>query len=226
MDLTNYQDVDRYFTDQLVKEDPSLKELLAHNLKEGLPAHDVSPSQGKFLALLTKIAKAERVLEIGTLGGYSTLWFASALPIHGKIVTLEYSAQHARVARDHFKNNPLAHKIELIEGAAADTLQHLIDRHTEPFDLIFIDADKENNSLYLELGLQLAKVGTIIIGDNVVRHGEVLNEDSPDGRVQGVRSFIHDLSTSPHLDSTALETVGLKGYDGFTISLVNSTPHH
>lgn len=225
MNLTDYQAVDNYFSDQLVKEDPALKDLLEHNLKEGLPAHDVSPSQGKFLALLTKIAKADRVLEIGTLGGYSTLWFASALPAHGKVITLEYSEHHAHVARANFKNSPFAHKIKLIEGAAADTLQHLINDQTVPFDLIFIDADKENNSLYLGLSLQLAKVGTIIIGDNVVRDGQVLDENSPDSRVQGVRRFVSDLATSPYLDSTAIETIGIKGYDGFTISLVNSIPH-
>lgn len=224
--MTDYQGVDHYFIDQLVNEDRALKDLLDTNQKEGLPPHDVSPSQGKFLAMLTKITKADRVLEIGTLGGYSTLWFASALSAHGRIVTLEYSSHHARVARENFENSHLAHKIDLIEGAAAKSLQHLIDQQEKPFDLIFIDADKENNALYLELSLQLSNVGTIIIGDNVVRNGEVLNKDSTDSRVQGVRRFVEALSASPYLDSTAIETIGVKGYDGFTISLVNATPPH
>lgn len=223
--MSKYADVDQYFTELLINEEKLQKELLSNNSKYGLPPHDVSPSQGKFLSLLTKISKAERILEIGTLGGYSTLWFADALPDHGKIITLEYSSHHAKVATENFSQSPFLQKIELIEGPASESLKDLINRNSQPFDLIFIDADKENNPNYLELSLKLAKIGTIIIGDNIVRNGDVLDKNSNDNRVIGVQSFLKALSDSPHLDSTALETVGIKGYDGFSLSLVTSTPN-
>lgn len=222
--MTNYAEVDHYFTEQFISEKTFLKELLANNSKHGLPPHDVSPSQGKFLALLTKIAKAKRILEIGTLGGYSTLWFAEALPTDGRIITLEYSNLHAKVANENFKNSPFQQKIDLIEGAASASLQHLIDENVEPFDLIFIDADKENNPVYLDLSLKLAKIGTIIIGDNIVRDGAVIDKYSQDKRVIGIQAFLKALADSPYLDSTALETVGMKGYDGFSLSIVHSIP--
>ena len=185
-----------------------------------MPPHDVSPSQGKFLYLLTKIKRAKRILEIGTLGGYSTLWFARGLEEDGEIITLEYNEKHAEVAKENLTLAGVSDKITIIVGAATNSLEKLVQDQTPAFDLIFIDADKENNPAYLDYALQLATEGTIIIGDNVVRDGAVLDSTSKDGRVQGVRAFIEDLADNTALSSTALETVGVKGYDGFTISIV------
>ncbi|MCA5011477.1 MULTISPECIES: O-methyltransferase [unclassified Enterococcus] len=215
-----FSDVDAYFSEKLVGSDPLFDKLLQNNEKHGLPPHDVSPSQGKFLYLLAKIKGAKRILEIGTLGGYSTLWFAKALEPDGEIISLEFDPKHAAIAKENLMMANVSEQVTILIGAAAENLDHLAASETVPFDLIFIDADKENNSVYLEYALKLAKPGTIIIGDNVVRDGAVLDANSIDGRVIGVRSFIDDLAAHPKLSSTAIETVGVKGYDGFTISIV------
>lgn len=212
--------VDAYFIDKLIEKEAIFDQVLANNQKHGLPPHDVSPSQGKFLYLLSKIAKAQRILEIGTLGGYSTIWFAKAIPQNGKIISLEFDQTHAKVAQENTKLAGFSDKIDIIVGPAAESLAQLVNENSLPFDLIFIDADKENNPLYLKYAQQLAKSGTIIIGDNVVRNGEVLNTESNDGRILGVRQFVDELATNQKLTSTAIETVGVKGYDGFTISIV------
>lgn len=212
--------VDAYFIDKLIEKETIFDQVLANNQKHGLPPHDVSPSQGKFLYLLSKIAKAQRILEIGTLGGYSTIWFAKALPQNGKIISLEFDQTHAKVAQENTKSAGFSDKIDIIVGPAAESLAQLVNENSLPFDLIFIDADKENNPLYLKYAQQLAKSGTIIIGDNVVRNGEVLSTESNDGRILGVRQFVEELATNQKLTSTAIETVGVKGYDGFTISIV------
>ncbi|XUD13317.1 hypothetical protein IGJ55_002498 [Enterococcus sp. AZ170] len=212
--------VDDYFIEKLVENDPIFDQILTNNEKYQLPPHDVSPSQGKFLYLLAKIKGAKRILEIGTLGGYSTLWFAKAVAENGQVISLEYDQKHAKIAQENLALAGVSEKTTILVGAAAETLATMVQTQTSPFDLIFIDADKENNSLYLKYALQLAQPGTIIIGDNVVRDGAVIDSQSSDGRVIGVRSFIEDLSTSKHLTSTAIETVGVKGYDGFTISIV------
>ncbi|SBO18448.1 O-methyltransferase [Carnobacterium divergens] len=212
--------VDDYFIEKLVGQDPIVEQILANNKQHQLPPHDVSPSQGKFLYLLTKIKRAKRILEIGTLGGYSSLWFARGLEEDGEIITLEYNEKHAEVAKENLTLAGVSDKITILVGAATDSLERLVQDQTPAFDLIFIDADKENNPAYLDYALQLATEGTIIIGDNVVRDGAVLDSTSKDGRVQGVRSFIEDLADNTALSSTALETVGVKGYDGFTISIV------
>lgn len=212
--------VDAYFIDKLIEKEAIFDQVLANNQKHGLPPHDVSPSQGKFLYLLSKIAKAQRILEIGTLGGYSTIWFAKALPQNGKIISLEFDQTHVKVAQENTKLAGFSDKIDIIVGPAAESLAQLINENSLPFDLIFIDADKENNPLYLKYAQQLAKSGTIIIGDNVVRNGEVLSTESNDGRILGVRQFVDELATNQKLTSTAIETVGVKGYDGFTISIV------
>ncbi|WP_240488071.1 O-methyltransferase [Enterococcus ureasiticus] len=212
--------VDAYFIEKLVENDPVFDQILTNNQKYKLPPHDVSPSQGKFLYLLTKIKGAKRILEIGTLGGYSTLWFAKALDDDGQIISLEYDKTHADVAKENLALAGVSNKTTIVVGAACDSLEEMIQTQTAPFDLIFIDADKENNSVYLHYALQLSTPGTIIIGDNVVREGTVLDSKSSDRRVLGVRSFVDDLSTSKTLTSTAIETVGVKGYDGFTISIV------
>lgn len=212
--------VDDYFIEKLVGQDPIFEQILANNKQHQLPPHDVSPSQGKFLYLLTKIKRAKRILEIGTLGGYSTLWFARGLEEDGEIITLEYNEKHAEVAKENLALAGVSDKVTILVGAATDSLEKLVQDQTPDFDLIFIDADKENNSAYLDYALQLATEGTIIIGDNVVRGGAVLDSTSKDGSVQGVRSFVEDLADNSGLSSTALETVGVKGYDGFTISIV------
>lgn len=212
--------VDDYFIEKLVEKDPIFDQILANNQKHQLPPHDVSPSQGKFLYLLARIKGAKRILEIGTLGGYSTLWFAKALDKEGQVISLEFDKKHAEVASENLALAGVSAKTTILIGPASDSLKSMVKDQTPPFDLIFIDADKENNSIYLDYALQLAHSGTIIIGDNVVRDGAVIDQNSIDSRVLGVRSFVDDLSTSSKLTSTAIETVGVKGYDGFTISIV------
>lgn len=212
--------VDDYFIEKLIETDSIFDQILANNQKHDLPPHDVSPSQGKFLYLLTKIKGAKRILEIGTLGGYSTLWFAKALNEDGQIISLEYDKKHAQVATENLALAGVSDYVTILVGPASDSLEKLVQTKSAPFDLIFIDADKENNPIYLKYALQLAQTGTIIIGDNVVRDGAILNSESPDKRVRGVRSFVDDLANTKNLTSTAIETVGVKGYDGFTMSIV------
>ncbi|MBU9817797.1 O-methyltransferase [Rahnella sp. C60] len=210
--------VDDYLVSHLVQSDPVLEQVLKNNHQAGLPAHDVAPNQGKLLALLAQITGAQKVLEIGTLGAYSTLWLARALPALGKVVTLEADPHHARVAKTNIELAGLQDKITLHVGPAAQTLPGL--QAEAPFDLIFIDADKPGNPLYLEWALKLSKPGTLIIGDNVVREGAVVDPHSDDARVQGVRRFIEMIEQEPRLSATALQTVGSKGWDGFVLARV------
>lgn len=209
--------VDEYLVNTLLPADPVLDNLLLHNQQSSLPPIDVAPNQGQLLALLVQISGARKVLEIGTLGGYSTVWMARALPEDGCVVTLEADAHHARVAQENIRSAGL-NNVEIRVGPAADTLPGLAA--LAPFDLIFIDADKPNNPLYLEWALKYSRSGTLIIGDNVVRDGEVTNPESPDERVQGVRKFIEMLGHDSRLTVTALQTVGSKGWDGFTLARV------
>ncbi|WP_029591606.1 O-methyltransferase [Franconibacter pulveris] len=209
--------VDEYLVNTLLPADPVLDNLLLHNQQSSLPPIDVAPNQGQLLALLVQISGAHKVLEIGTLGGYSTVWMARALPEDGCVVTLEADAHHARVAQENIRSAGL-NNVEIRVGPAADTLPGLAA--LAPFDLIFIDADKPNNPLYLEWALKYSRSGTLIIGDNVVRDGEVTNPESPDERVQGVRKFIEMLGHDSRLTVTALQTVGSKGWDGFTLARV------
>lgn len=212
--------VDGYLAQKLIPPDRVLAETLDRNLAAGLPQHDVSPLQGKFLHLLARMTGARRVLEIGTLGGYSTIWLARALPEDGRVVTLEHDPRHAEVARANIDRAGLSDRVDLRVGAALDTLPAIHAEGLGPFDLIFIDADKPNNPSYLDWALRLSRPGTVIIGDNVVRDGAVIDEASADPRVQGVQGFIDMLARNPRLDATALQTVGAKGWDGFTIALV------
>lgn len=209
--------VDEYLVNTLLPADPVLDNLLLHNQQSSLPPIDVAPNQGQLLALLVQISGARKVLEIGTLGGYSTVWMARTLPEDGCVVTLEADAHHARVAQENIRSAGL-NNVEIRVGPAADTLPGLAA--LAPFDLIFIDADKPNNPLYLEWALKYSRSGTLIIGDNVVRDGEVTNPESPDERVQGVRKFIKMLGHDSRLTVTALQTVGSKGWDGFTLARV------
>jgi predicted O-methyltransferase YrrM len=217
--------VDQYLTDTLIPPDDALTSALAANAAANLPAIDVAPNQGKLLQLLAQLRGARRILEVGTLGGYSTLWLAKALPANdpeAKLITLEFDPHHAAVATSNIANAGLAHLVELRVGPALDSLTQLVAEGVQPFDLIFIDADKPNNPNYLNFALQLSRPGTLILGDNVIRDGEVINADSTDDRVQGTRRFLERLAGNPRLSATALQTVGSKGYDGFAMALVLS----
>jgi predicted O-methyltransferase YrrM len=212
--------VDRYFGDLLAPADAQLAAVLKANHAAGLPTIDVSPLQGKFLHLLIKMMRPKRVLEIGTLGGYSTLWMARALPRGGRIVTLEYEPRHAEVARANLKNAGVLKSVDLRVGRALDLLPGLASSGAGPFDFIFIDADKKNNPSYLKWALKLARPGTLIFVDNVVRDGHVVDAKSKDEDIQGTRRMAELMAREPRLSATALQNVGVKGYDGFALALV------
>ncbi|OHX21743.1 O-methyltransferase [Chromobacterium sphagni] len=222
MSVQQWNAVDDYFSRSLVKQDAALEAALADSAAAGLPAINVAPNQGKFLNLLARIHGARRILEIGTLGGYSAIWLARALPADGRLVTLEFEPRHVEVAAANLARAGQADKVDIRQGAALDTLAQLIAEGAAPFDLIFIDADKPNNPHYLELALRLSRPGTVIIGDNVVRKGEVVNAASADPAIQGTRRFIELLGANPRLSATALQTVGSKGYDGFALAIVEA----
>ncbi|OAB32794.1 methyltransferase [Paenibacillus macquariensis subsp. defensor] len=223
MSQTNVWDkVDHYITERLIQHDAILEKVLSTNQKAGLPAYDVSPTQGKFLNLLVQMQGSKRILEIGTLGGYSTIWMARALPADGKIVTLELDPHHAQVAAANLSLAEVKDRVELRVGDALEQLARMSNEGVEPFDFIFIDADKPNNPNYLKWALHFSHPRTVIIGDNVIREGEVINENSQDPRVQGVRAFYDLLADEARITATAIQTVGSKGYDGFVFGLVTS----
>jgi predicted O-methyltransferase YrrM len=221
MSLEEWTRVDAYLTEALLPDDPALAAALAANEAAGLPAHDVSPTQGKLLHLIAKIRGARSVLEIGTLGGYSTIWLARALPAGGRLVSLEIDAARAEVARSNLRRAGVEHVVQVRVGPASASLRALKDERAEPFDLVFIDADKPSNPQYLELAIELSRPGTVIIGDNVVRNGAVSDAHSTDPNVAGVRQFLENMGRHPRLSATALQTVGSKGYDGFAIAVVS-----
>ena len=214
-----WSEVDNYLIENLIPDDEVLSQVLENNHRAGLPAHDVAANQGQLLALFVRMVGAKSILEIGTLGAYSTIWMARELPENGRLVTLEADPRHAQVARENIQLAGLTERVTLHEGPALDSLATL--ESDAPFDLIFIDADKPNNPYYLQWALKYARPGTLIIGDNVVRDGEVTNPHSTDERVQGVRRFIEMMRNDPRLTVTALQTVGIKGWDGFTLAWVN-----
>jgi len=213
--------VDEYIVDKLVQEDASLEAALAANAAVGLPAMDVSAAQGKFLNLMVRITGAKRVLELGTLCGYSTIWMAKALPADGQLVTLEYDPRHATVARQNIDNAGVGDKVTIHVGAAVETLPLVAAQYPEPFDFIFIDADKPSNPIYLDWAIKLSRPGTVIILDNVIRDGKVLDPGSADPRIIGTRAAYDIIGAHPRLQATALQTVGAKGWDGFAIMLVD-----
>lgn len=200
--------------------DDALDEAIRASHAAGLPEHQVAPNQGKLLMLLALMVCARRVLEIGTLGGYSTIWLARALPADGRLVTLEADLRHAAVARTNIQRAGLSSIVEVVDGPASDSLARLADGDAAPFDLVFIDADKVNNPVYLEWALRLTRPGSVIIADNVVRNGSVVDGASHDPSVRGIRRFIELCAGEPRLVATAIQTVGAKGYDGFAIALV------
>jgi predicted O-methyltransferase YrrM len=211
-----WTEVDKYFTDQLVAQDPVLEATLAASDAAGLPAINVAPNQGKLLYLMARMRGARRILEIGTLGGYSTIWLARALPADGQLISLEYNPKHAEVARANIASAGLADRVEIRVGPALESLPEL----TGPFDLAFIDADKENNPEYFRWALQLSTVGSLIIVDNVVRGGRVVNAADDNPAVAGTRRLIEALGAEPRVSATAIQTVGSKSYDGFAFALV------
>lgn len=215
-----WTEVDRYFCDQLVPSDEKLDAALTANRQAGLPAIDVSRLQGKFLDVLVRVTGARRILEIGLLGGYSTIWMARALPEDGRIISLEVNPRHAEVARANLLNAGVLDRVDLRVGRAIDTLPILEASGAGPFDLIFIDADKPSSADYLAWALKLSRPGTLIVTDNVVRDGKVVQAKSPDADVQGVRHFTEMMAAEPRLSATVLQTVGVKGYDGFALAVV------
>ena len=214
--------VDKYITDLLVPSDPALEASLQAASAAGLPPIQVSQVQGKLLHLLARACGARQVLEIGTLGGYSTIWLARALPAGGRVVTLEADPKHAEVARANFSHAGLTGVIELRQGPALETLPKLAAEGRGPFDLIFIDANKSNMPEYFDWALKLSRAGSVIIADNVIRNGAVLDAASGDDNIQGVRRFNERLAAEKRVSATEIQTVGSKGYDGFALAVVNS----
>ena len=220
MDRKTWSAVDDYIVENLLPADTVLEAALRSNRSRGLPAIDVSPAQGKLLHLLARMNNAKRILEIGTLGGYSTIWLARALPADGKVVTLELDPHYADVARINFKMAGLSDRIDLRVRPALKSLEDIGARGAEPFDMIFIDADKPNNPNYLAWAMKLSRPGTVIVCDNVIRDGAVLDKSGGDPNVEGARAAFSFMAKEARLEATAVQTVGAKGYDGFAIAVV------
>jgi predicted O-methyltransferase YrrM len=215
-----WNDVDDYFTTLLSPPDETLSAALRDSEAAGLPPINVAPNQGKLLQLLAQIQGARRILEIGTLGGYSTIWLGRALPADGRLITLEYDTTHAEVARRNLARAGLDKISEVRVGPALESLPKLADEHPEPFDLVFIDADKVNNPHYVEWAAKLTRAGSLIVLDNVVRSGRVTEAGSDDPSVRGTRAALELFASHPKLTGTAIQTVGSKGYDGFALARV------
>jgi predicted O-methyltransferase YrrM len=214
--------VDEYLNAHVVADDPALTAALADSAAAGLPAIAVAPNQGKLLHILARLRGARTILEVGTLGGYSTIWLARALPADGRLVTLEIDPRHAAVAQANLARAGVGDKVEVRVGPALSTLAALAGEGRPPFDLAFIDADKPNNASYFDWALKLSRPGSLIIVDNVVRKGAVADAASTDPNVLGTRRLFERLRTEPRVTATALQTVGLKGWDGLVVALVNS----
>ena len=221
MNQETWTAVDCYLTGLLAPSDAALDAALAASAVAGLPAINVSPTQGRLLQLLARMQGARNILEIGTLGGYSTIWLARALPDGGRLVTLEFDPKHAEVARANLARAGLAGVVELRVGRALDTLPQLAaEKSRGPFDMVFIDADKESTADYFVWALKLSRRGSVIIVDNVVRKGAVTDATSDDPRVQGMRRFFEVIAAERRVNATVIQTVGSKGYDGFALALV------
>ncbi|HEY6738466.1 MAG TPA: O-methyltransferase [Actinopolymorphaceae bacterium] len=213
--------VDRFFVSTLHTPDETLEAALARSAEAGLPPINVAPNQGKLLHLLARLQGARRILEVGTLGGYSTIWLARALPAGGTVVTLEVDPRHAEVAAENLVRAGVAESVDIRVGRGVDTMTELVESRAEPFDLIFIDADKPSNPDYFRLALQLSRPGTLVVVDNVVRGGAVADADSDNPDVVGVRRLAELAAAEPRVTGTAVQTVGSKGYDGFALFLVD-----
>ncbi|MEU6282218.1 O-methyltransferase [Streptomyces sp. NPDC047028] len=215
-----WDDVDNYFSGHLSPDDEALEAAFRDSEAAGLPAISVTPAQGKLLQILAQVQGARTILEIGTLGGYSTIWMGRALPEDGRLISLEYSAKHAEVATRNLARAGLERVAEVRVGPALESLPKLADENPAPFDLVFIDADKANNAHYVEWALRLTRAGSLIVLDNVVRGGRVLNADSTEPDVVGTRAALDLIATHPRLTGTAIQTVGSKGHDGFALARV------
>lgn len=220
MSQTRWDDVDAFIVDALVGSDDALDGALADSRAAGLPEIAVAPNQGKLLHLIARAIRARRILEIGTLGGYSTIWLARALPDDGSLISLELDPSYAEIARKNVARAGLQKVVEVRVGPAMDSLDELISDRADPFDVIFIDADKDNYAEYFMRSVELSRPGTLIVGDNVVREGDVLDASHSDPRVRGIRRFYQAVGAEPRVTATAIQTVGTKGYDGFAFVLV------
>jgi predicted O-methyltransferase YrrM len=216
--------VDEYFAQHLAPADDALSEALAACTAAALPAISVTATQGKLLHLLARMRGARRILEIGTLGGYSTIWMGRALPPDGRLITLEIDPVHAAVARQNLARAGLLDRVEVVVAPAAESLRRMASDRVEPFDLVFIDADKQSGDRYFLAALALSRVGTVIVVDNVVRNGEVVDAASTNADILGIRRLTELLSRERRVDATAIQTVGGKGYDGFILALVTTDP--
>lgn len=222
MSEPTWRAVDDYFNGALIPADPVLEAAARLSAAEGLPDIAVAPNQGRLLNLIARIHGARRILEVGTLGGYSTIWLARALPDDGQLISLELDPHHAEVARTNIKSAGLSEKAQVRVGRALDSLEALAAEQPAPFDLVFIDADKQSNANYLAWAVRLSRPGTLIVVDNVVRGGAVIDADSDDPSVKGTRRLVDTIAAEPRLDATAIQTTGVKGYDGFIFALVTS----
>ncbi|HEV2429542.1 MAG TPA: O-methyltransferase [Thermoplasmata archaeon] len=221
-DLALWSAVDRYFEEALDPGDAALRSALSESRTEHLPEIEVSRLQGRWLELLARVMGARRILEIGTLGGYSTIWLARALPPEGRLVTLELDPRHAELARKNLARAGLEARVEVLIGDASESLRELVRRNVPPFDLVFLDADKEGYPGYYELALKLVRPGALIVADNVVRRGDVAEAESSDPQVQGVRHLIDRVSGDPRIVATVVQTVGRKGHDGMLLAFVRA----
>ena len=213
-------EVEQWITGHLVQPDPALDGAVERAAAAGLPAIQVEPTTGKLLQLMARMVGARRILEIGTLGGYSTIWLARGLPEDGRLITLEANPDYAAVARENIRAAGVSQLVDLRVGPALEALPLIADDNDGPFDFVFIDADKQNQDSYLSWALQLTRLGSVIVGDNVVRDGHVLDLSTDDPSIQGIQRFMELLEADPRVDATAIQTVGSKGYDGFAVGLV------
>ncbi len=213
-------EVDAYLSKWLVQEPQAMSDAVKHSSESELPPIQVAPTQGKLLTIFAKLVQAKQILEIGTLGGYSGLWLAEALPEDGKLLTLEFAQKHANVALENFKRANQAHKVEIRVGAALDLLPAVENEFGRTFDLVFIDADKQSMPEYFEWALKLTRSGGLIISDNVVREGKILDKENTDPQLEGVRQFLQSAGKKQSTISTAIQTIGSKGHDGFAVTYV------
>ncbi len=220
MEKLLFKQVDEYISDLLAPEDSVLIDTIKSLDTEGLPQISVTANQGKFLQIMVVLCKARRILELGTLGGYSSIWMGRGLPDKGKLITVEIDPHHALVAGQNIKRAGLSEKIEIRIGKAMDYLSQMIASKEEPFDMIFIDADKPSYTEYFNLALQLSRTGTLIICDNVIRQGEILDNDSPDEKVKGVQRFNKMLGNNTRVMATIMQTISVKGFDGMALAVV------
>lgn len=223
METKIFAKVDAYISELLAPEDKVLTDTIESLQKEGLPEISVTANQGKFLQVMAILCNATKILELGTLGGYSTIWLARALPEGGKMISIEFDKHHAEVARKNIDHAGLSQKVDIRVGKALDILPEIIAAKEGPFDMIFIDADKEPYDKYFELALSLSRPGTLIICDNVIREGKVLDKQSSDEKVQGVQRLNKMLSSNKKVTATIVQNVGIKEHDGMAIAVVNRT---